>query len=69
MPETDPTITLPAEQQKELEKKLLSVSKEGRINCTGAFAIAKSFGIPPAEVGKVANKLNIKISKCQLGCF
>ncbi len=65
--EKDSTISL--EQQKELETRLQKAAKENRIPCSSAFAIAKSLGIPLGEVGKAANKLNIRISKCQLGCF
>jgi len=69
MPETELSAPLPPEQQDELEKRLHKASKENRILCSSALAIAKSLGIPPGEVGKTVNKLNIKISKCQLGCF
>jgi len=60
---------LTAEQQKELEARLNKAASENRIPCTSAYAIAKSLGIPPGEVGKAADRLNIRISKCQLGCF
>lgn len=65
----DQPSALSPEQQEELADKLLKASRENRISCAGAFAIAKSLGIPTAEVGKAANRLKIKISKCQLGCF
>jgi LAO/AO transport system kinase len=69
MPETEKTTALTPEQQGELEQRLHKASRENRIHCSSALAIAKSLGIPAAEVGKTANKLNIRISKCQLGCF
>lgn len=69
MQEINEKTTLTTEQLEELEKWLLKSSKENRILCSSAFAIAKNLGISPGEVGKYANKLNIKISKCQLGCF
>jgi len=56
-------------QLEELEKRLLDASEESRIHCARALAIARALSIPPAEIGKAANKLKIKISKCQLGCF
>ena len=58
-----------AEQQKEIEKLIRGAAKDNRILCSGALAIAKSLGIPSQEIGRIANELNIKISKCQLGCF
>jgi LAO/AO transport system kinase len=64
-----PLTSLKPEQQGELELRLQNGAEENRIHCSRALAIAKSLGIPPAEVGSAANKLKIKISKCQLGCF
>jgi LAO/AO transport system kinase len=69
MLETEQQTFLTPVQQEKLGKRLSKAAKDNRIQCSSAFAIAKSLGIPPGEVGKAANKLNIKISKCQLGCF
>ena len=69
MPEVKKSAFLNKEQQEKLKDRLLKASEDNRILCSGALAIAKSLGIPPGEVGKAANKLNIKISKCQLSCF
>ena len=69
MPETGLSQTLTPKQEAELEKRLLKAARENRILCSAALGIAKSLGIPTAAVGKAANKLKIKISKCQLGCF
>lgn len=69
MPATSKPASLNQEQQKKLEDHLHKAAKDNRILCSSALAIAKSLKIPPAEVGKAANKLKIKISKCQLGCF
>ncbi len=57
------------EQQAELEKRLTSAAKDGRIQCSSAQAIAKSLNLSYGVVGKTADKLKLKISKCQLGCF
>jgi LAO/AO transport system kinase len=69
MPETEKATALTPAQQEELEQRLHKASKENRIHCSSALAIAKSLGVPAGEVGKTANKLKIRISKCQLGCF
>ena len=69
MPEVKKTAFLNQEQQEKLKGRILKASEDNRILCSSALSIAKSLGIPPGEVGKAANKLNIKISKCQLGCF
>ena len=60
---------LTSEQQEELEACIHKASHEGRISCDSALEIAKSLGIPESEVGKTANRLNIRIKKCLLGCF
>lgn len=69
MTDTTASRLLTEKQQKELENCLHKASREKRILCSVALAIAKSLGVAPVEVGKSANKLKIKISKCQLGCF
>ena len=69
MQEINEKTGLTPEQQETLEKLLRKASKASRIKCSSAFAIAKSLSIPPGEVGNAANKLKIRISKCQLGCF
>jgi LAO/AO transport system kinase len=69
MPENNQTTLLSAEQREILEEKLRKTSVENRLPCRAAFAIAQSLGISTAEVGKAANRLKIRISKCQLGCF
>jgi len=69
MPEIQYSPGPDAEQQKRLEDQLLKTARSNRINCSSALAIAKSLGVSPVKVGETANKLKIKISKCQLGCF
>ena len=61
--------SITAEQQHDLEERLSNAAKDDRILCSVALAIAKSLDISPKEVGRTANQLDIKISKCQLGCF
>ena len=52
-----------------LEEELQASLVNGKLPCAQAFRIAKKFKVAPRQVGDVANKLNIKISSCQLGCF
>ena len=40
-----------------------------RLTCAEAFEIAEKFDAELAEVGRICNDNNIKICKCQLGCF
>ncbi|MBC7247449.1 MAG: hypothetical protein H5T73_06695 [Actinobacteria bacterium] len=44
-------------------------AEEGRIPCAIALELAEELGVPPLEVGKAANALNVKIVQCSLGCF
>ena len=57
------------EQYSMLTERLVAAAPENRITCSGAIAIAKAVGVPSREIGRIADKLNIRISKCQLGCF
>jgi len=55
--------------KEDLENKVKQGAENGRLPCAKAFKIARDEGVSPAEIGKIANKLNIKITNCQLGCF
>ena len=40
-----------------------------KISCAEAFDIARKYDAKPAEIGRICNDNNVKICKCQLGCF
>ena len=40
-----------------------------RLPCAVALAVARDLDVPPAEIGRLCNELDIKIVGCQLGCF
>ena len=42
---------------------------EKRLTCAEAFELAKKFEMEIIEIGRICNQHNIKICKCQLGCF
>lgn len=52
-----------------LEMKIKSSLVNGRLPCAVAFRIAKELKVSPRDVGNAANRLSVKISGCQLGCF
>ena len=52
-----------------IEKEIQDSLVDGKLPCAVAFSIAKKLKVSPRQVGDTANKLNIKINKCQLGCF
>jgi len=40
-----------------------------RLDCVQAFSLAKELGVEVVKIAQVCNRHNIRISKCQLGCF
>jgi len=52
-----------------VKERVMKESKEGKIPCAKALALAKELGVTPAEVGKAANETKVKVVSCQLGCF
>ncbi|MBW1679555.1 MAG: hypothetical protein JRJ08_05365 [Deltaproteobacteria bacterium] len=46
-----------------------SCVQEGRLPCASAFKIAQELSAQPIEIGRTADLLEIRISKCQLGLF
>ncbi len=44
-------------------------AKGGMITCAAAFGIVKRLNTSPEEVGFTADRLEIKLAKCQLGLF
>ncbi len=40
-----------------------------RLTCSEAFELAKNFEMEIIEIGRICNQHNIRICKCQLGCF
>ena len=52
-----------------LEDAIKASLKDGFLPCPAAFGIAKRLSTPVDWVGDVADKLNLRIVDCQLGCF
>lgn len=53
----------------ELEDKIAASLVDGKLSCAVAFGIARELKVSIRKVGETANKLEIRIAKCQLGCF
>lgn len=49
----------------EIEKR----ATEGFLPCAVAFKISKSLAVSPLEVGRAADQVRCKLTKCQLGLF
>ncbi len=40
-----------------------------KLACAEAFALAEEYEVNISEIGHICNQNNVKICKCQLGCF
>ena len=60
---------LSAEKEKALEEDLKASLVDGKLLCPVAFKLAEKHGVKPRVFGDMANRLDIKIAGCQLGCF
>ena len=52
-----------------LEEKVVSSLVDDQLPCGVALKIANELKVSIREVGDTADKLGIRIVKCQLGCF
>lgn len=52
-----------------IKDEVLKVAENKKLPCMKALALAKRLKVKPIELGKAVNKLGIKITDCQLGCF
>jgi hypothetical protein len=46
-----------------------SSSDRKKLPCIKAFELAKKYEMKIIEIGRICNEQNIRICKCQLGCF
>jgi hypothetical protein len=60
MPDDVPQVVLDA---------VKDAADEGRISCEAAHALSSELGVPLEVVGRALDLANIKITRCQLGCF
>jgi hypothetical protein len=52
-----------------IEKEILQRGMNRELSCVIAFQIAEDLGISADRVGKTADLLDIKLTRCQLGLF
>lgn len=52
-----------------LLRELGKWTDEGRIPCSEALRLAEEQGVSPLVVAALINRLRLKITTCQLGCF
>ena len=60
---------LSTEQLAELENTVKGSLKEGYLSCPTAWKIASNAGVPKIAVGEITDRLGIRVTSCQLGCF
>ncbi len=52
-----------------LAEAIKNALRDGQLPCASAFVIAQRFGVEPLQVGREADALGVRLSKCQLGLF
>jgi len=52
-----------------IEEAIKKKAVKGRLSCSSARKIAEEAGVSYKIVGNAADRLKIKITNCQLGCF
>jgi len=53
----------------QLEAALAAEARDGRIPCAVIFRVAAAQGVPVATAGRAVQRLGIKVTGCQTGCF
>lgn len=53
----------------EIADRIKESLTEGKLPCALAFKVARRLEVSPHQVGEVADELDVKISRCQLGLF
>ncbi len=53
----------------DLAERVKASLEEGTLPCAVAHGLAAEFDVSPARVGELANELDVKIARCQLGLF
>lgn len=53
----------------DLDSRLMDRLRDGQLPCAFAFQLAAEMGLAPGEIGAAADRLGVRISRCQLGLF
>ncbi|CAG0958492.1 hypothetical protein GEOBC_00595 [Geobacteraceae bacterium] len=60
---------LSEEAQTQLESAVKAAVKDGYVTCPSGWKVAKDLGVSRLDVGVMIDKLRIRVTACQLGCF
>jgi LAO/AO transport system kinase len=52
-----------------IEARVREGAEDGKLPCAVAFKIAEEMKVSRLAVGEAADRLGVRISRCQLGCF
>ena len=55
--------------RQEIAAQIKGSLTEGRLPCALAFKVARMLEVSPQQVGEVADELDVRVSRCQLGLF
>ena len=61
--------SLPPETLSQLFDMVKAQLRDGNLQCANAFKIARQAKVPKIAVGEVTDRLGIRITNCQIGCF
>jgi hypothetical protein len=53
----------------QLEDMVKASLRDGNLQCAAAFKIARQAKVPLIAVGEMTDRLGIRITNCQIGCF
>ena len=62
-------IEIPGGLIPRLEDAVRAALKGGYLSCPAAWKIAKNYDVPKVIIGIIADRIGIRITDCQLGCF
>ncbi|MFW6011797.1 MAG: hypothetical protein ACOC8R_01810 [Desulfosalsimonas sp.] len=52
-----------------IRKRMKERAEGGQLPCAVAFALAEELGVSPGVIGEYADRMDIRLVKCQLGLF
>lgn len=55
--------------KEELKNKILEKSKNKKISCRAARALARRLRVSHEKMGETLNEMKIKLERCEFGCF
>lgn len=55
--------------EQQLRERIAGLSGEGKVSCKALLHLAAETGSSPRQIGQLCDRMHIRISHCQLGCF